>query len=419
MKRSLVFVSLVTPLLTQLACGARQTEAASPEPMAAASPPGAADNAESRSSGASSASGAELMLASEEGAKQAADPPGPQQAPVPAPPEARTPDDASAPSSPGAVDKAPMLDIEARLGIEVSDMRDAVERLHQQLQKSHGQLVEETFNNEDHQAPTANITLRIPAQGAQDFLKELESLGAIRTRQVSSRDVGKDYFDAQLRLQNLQRVIARLEEILALAKTVEETMKVETEIGRVRGEIEQLKGEIRWLKDRSSRATIHLELFAKRHWVDTGVSPEAKFYPGLRMTTMLDLRGAQGSQSTYGGGFSLRFSRHFSLDVDGLQSRLFGKGDLDRLMITAGGDLYSDYLGGGSRRWFNPYIGFRGGYSRVAGYNELVAGGALGFELYKSPVLLVDTEVRLYGAFGNHYGAHALVQPALGINVAF
>ena len=86
----------------------------------------------------------------------------------------------------------------------------------------------------------------------------------------------------------------------------------------------------------------------------------------------------------------------------------------------SGGDIYSDRLGGGRRRTFNPYVGLRAGYGRIASKDELVLGGVVGVELFKTKAFLLDAQFRGIGMFlGKEESPHVGLQSSLGANVAF
>ena len=146
--------------------------------------------------------------------------------------------------------------------------------------------------------------------------------GACCLGEINARDIGKDFFDAELRLENLQTTMRRYQEVLKVAKGVDEILRIESELGRLRGEIEQTKGNLRWLSDRAARATVHINLVTASHELVTDPAPpmpEAKLYPGLRLLQLTDFRGDQGNAGYLGAGVSATFSRHFSLQLDGLR----------------------------------------------------------------------------------------------------
>lgn len=320
----------------------------------------------------------------------------------------------------GAVaEPARMLDIEAHIALQVADVQHASAELRRLTLGSGGEVVEESLRDATS-AARGQLTLRVPSQAAHDLLQKIEGVGTVTSRQVTARDVGKQYYDASLRLENLSWSLARFEQILARASSVDEILRVEAEIARVRGQIEQIKGELRYLRDRTSRATIHISLLGPETVAPPPiVKPEAKFYPGLRLTMISDFWRETGNQRYAGGGVSLRVSRHLSLDIEGVRRASGGGSGLDLFLATLGGELYSDFLGAGRRRWLNPYLGFRAGYARLLGRNEVAAGGTLGLEIFKADFFTLELDARFYGMFGTSAGAHLAVQPALGANVAF
>jgi hypothetical protein len=329
-------------------------------------------------------------------------------------------------SSTGAVSPEPsagqiqvMMDIEANLAIEVRDVAASISEVRSLVASSGGQILQESLQDARRQRPTANLTVRIPSHGAFDFLARIESTGVVRSRHLNSRDVGKEYFDATLRVHSLEQVLDRYQQLLNKAASIDETLKIEEQIARVSSEIEKIKGELRWLRDRVARATIHLEIFAKGDWVEPVVTPEAKLYPGLRAAGSIDWRGDRPTQYGLGAGLSLRFSRNFSIDFDGFQNTQSPHGDLDLTLLTLGGEFYSDFLGAGRRRWLNPYLGVRGGYARVEGRDQFIVGGTLGMELFKSDPVTLSFDARFFEAFGGPLGNHLVIVPALGANFAF
>jgi hypothetical protein len=270
-------------------------------------------------------------------------------------------------------------------------------------------------------APTAQLTLRVPARAAHGLLDTLARVGTVRHRQLAVKDVGKQYYDATLRLRNLEALRARYEGILERADKVADILQVERELNSVLERIETLKGELRWLRDRAARATIHVTLVGprKESAAPTAGHADAKLYPGARLVYLADFWRDTGNARYWGAGVSVRFSRHFCIDLDGLRATgTHGRG-LDLLLLTLGGELYSDYLGGGKRSFLNPYIGFRAGYARVLSENEVAVGGTVGVELVKGRAATVDLESRVLGILGSDEGAHLALEPGLGLNVAF
>jgi len=311
-----------------------------------------------------------------------------------------------------------MLDIEGNVSLQVPKVRSALRTLREMTKRAGGVVTEERVDATSS-IGSAQVTLRVPSGKAQSMLEELDRLGKVLSQSVEAKDIGKEYFDAKLRLSSLEVTLRRYEEILTHASKVEEILRIEQELGRLRAEIEQVKGNLRWLSDRAARATLHVALHEQAAEVAGAVEePEAKFYPGVRLPALIDF-GRQGARGYLGGGLSLRMSRAISLDLDILKRPGSDAASPDAILATLGGELYSDRLGGGERRFLNPYLGWRVGYARFDHDNQALVGATLGLELYKNDWLGIDAEARNYLAFIGERGAHYVLNPALSARIAF
>ena len=156
--------------------------------------------------------------------------------------------------SSGVADKAqiagPMLIYTARLHLAVFETRKAMDAAEKLARDSGGYLVRRNDRT---------ITFRVPAGKFQGTLADVLKLGDLLHREVTARDVTEEFFDTQVRLQNLEAVRARFEELLKRAQKVEEALAVERELERVAGQIEQLKGRLKLLKELVAFSTITVE----------------------------------------------------------------------------------------------------------------------------------------------------------------
>jgi hypothetical protein len=341
----------------------------------------------------------------------------PAPAPTPASPQGTGGEVASASPGVAVAPRREMLDIEAHVNVQVTRVKAAVRTLHQLSERVGGVITSERIDASGRHS-AAHLTLRVPSSATQGLLQKLDELGTVTDQNVTARDIGKDYFDANLRLSSLETTLRRYEEILTRADKVEEILRIEQELGRLRAEIEQVKGNLRWLSDRAQRSTLHVHLSEQAPQIAATEQPEPKFYPGLRAAALFDV-GKLSEQTYAGGGLSLRASRSVSVDLDLLKR--FGSDERgpDALLATLGGELYSDLLGGGERRHLNPYLGWRVGYARFDSDNQALIGATLGLELYKSRWFGVDAEARNYLIFGGPRGLHYGLEPAISASVAF
>jgi hypothetical protein len=173
------------------------------------------------------------------------------------------------------------------------------------------------------------------------------------------------------------------------------------------------------MRDRAARSTVYVTLTLPKAKL-TAQREDVKLYPGLRLPYALDLEPEGGTSGYFGGGLSVMFVSQFNLDLD-LMTNVSPsrRGGVDLLTTTAGVELFSDLLGGGRRKYFNPYLGFRAGYVNLSGDSGAMLGGSTGAELVKTRAVTLDLGARVYALLGIRRGTHVLVQPALALNVAY
>jgi hypothetical protein len=91
-------------------------------------------------------------------------------------------------------------------------------------------------------------------------------------------------------------------------------------------------------------------------------------------------------------------------------------------LLTMTTATYSDFLGGGRRRFFNPYLGLRVGGASIDGNGGLAYGADVGVELVRFKLFLVEISGR---ALGIWYGEDStpktdvLLEGVLGVGVPF
>ncbi len=311
-----------------------------------------------------------------------------------------------------------MLDIEARVTLEVETISGATAKIRALVDSARGQVVNDVL--EDNSSSTgAALSVRVPSETVHWFLEALSRVGKLRSRKVETKDIGREYRDAQTLLRNLEETMQRYEQLLKKATTVKDMVTLEAALARVRTRLERVKGDLRYMRDRAARSTVYITLTADAD--SEAVAPEAKLHPGVRGVFALDFPTAGSSDSYGGAGFSLFFLRAFNMDADFL-GKLDGGGEsgIDLFIATLGSELYSDFLGGGKRPFLNPYLGFRAGYVRNLGVNELALGGSLGVELVKTSALTLDLHTRAYAFLGtSERGAHPVLEPGLALHFSY
>ncbi|HOG01847.1 MAG TPA: DUF4349 domain-containing protein [Clostridia bacterium] len=92
---------------------------------------------------------------------------------------------------------------------------------------------------------TANMTLRVPAEKAEDFVKGVQGLGTLMNFQDYTDDITDQYFDTDARLQVLKAELERLQSILVKTDNLADVIALEDRISSVMLEIEQLTGTLK------------------------------------------------------------------------------------------------------------------------------------------------------------------------------
>ena len=266
---------------------------------------------------------------------------------------------------------------------------------------------------------SATLQFRILPAEVDPFIAWLGQKGSIESSNLAASDVSREYFDQELRLRTLRVTLERLEKILVDRQNVAlaDVLAVEREMTRVRGEIEQLEGVHRYLADRVERATLDVHLSTRSEFVARAPAQSFMVAAHATMLHFADDDGAR-NRNRFGAGVRMLFGRRFDLALDVFPSR--GLDDRS-ILFSLGGALYSDFLGGGRRRFLNPYIGLLAGGAEVSGDGAFTAGASLGLELYRGPRLLLDLTTRaqilLYGK--DKRPSDTALQAALGVGMPF
>ena len=105
-----------------------------------------------------------------------------------------------------------------------------------------------------------SIRVKIPVKNSKDFLAEVEHLGEVLFREITSQDVTQEYRDLELKCKNLRALRDRFAELLKKAVKVEDILKIESELARLTTELEQATGELNVLKNSVDMATVNVKL---------------------------------------------------------------------------------------------------------------------------------------------------------------
>ncbi|MDX2092477.1 MAG: DUF4349 domain-containing protein [Kofleriaceae bacterium] len=339
-----------------------------------------------------------------------------------APPMVASAAQTGAPSgnAPGAVSDSmaipEALVIEGSLSVEVSEINDIVPTLRATVEGIGGRVVNEAVSGAET-SWSAHLKLRLPPEKVELVVAFLAGRGDITSKNVTATDVSKQLFDQALAIKNLRTTLDRLTVLMGSpGLQVAQILEIEKEMTRIRGQIDQLEGDQRFLKDRVAYATLDVSI-TRRDGAVVFDRPEAKFYPGVRATSLTLFDPGNRRRTRFGAGLVMHsFLRSFSLEVDVFQKE-YNEAHTEQstsVIATLGGAAYSDFLGGGKRRTLNPYIGMRVGYAYLD-TSRFALQAEAGVELFKHKYLVIDASARATSMFGKDFdlglvaGAGAIV----------
>ncbi len=179
--------------------------------------------------------------------------------PVPPPPPS------GAPAGPAAPPDTRKLIRNASVALEVAAFDPAVDALTAAAAQTGGGYVD-TVNSsrQTNGKRRGTIVIKVLPDRLDAFLARLHDLGEVKSQNVSTADVTKEYFDTEARLRNARRMEDRLLKLLDEAKgKLSEVLQVEKELGRVREDIEKMQGELQLYDSLVRFATVTIDLFEK------------------------------------------------------------------------------------------------------------------------------------------------------------
>jgi hypothetical protein len=144
--------------------------------------------------------------------------------------------------------------------VEVADSRAACEKLLSAIQTLGGYVggYNETVDGLGRRSVVMQV--RVPTERFDETLGELEPLGKVLQKQVTTQDVSEEYVDTDARARNLKATEERLLDHLTRSGKLDDILRIEQEVTRVREQIERLEGRLRFLNDRIQYSTIGITL---------------------------------------------------------------------------------------------------------------------------------------------------------------
>ncbi len=151
----------------------------------------------------------------------------------------------------------------ANISLQVDNINSAMEKISQLAENSGGYVVSSNLmqDNNDANNTTANISIRVPAQGLNNALTALKSLATQVTQEsVTGEDITQQFVDLQSQLNNLQTAKEQLAKIMAKAKETADVLSVFKQLSDVQGQIDVIQGQIKYYKESVAYSLININL---------------------------------------------------------------------------------------------------------------------------------------------------------------
>jgi hypothetical protein len=132
---------------------------------------------------------------------------------------------------------------ESNLSLLVKDVVDVRNKILDFVNKNSGYMVTAATSN-PQDAPTANLTVRVPATKLQDSLDYFHSLSIkVVSENLVGRDVTDQYMDIDTRIKLLESTKNRYEDILSRATIITDITNLTQQILSIQSQIDSYKGQ--------------------------------------------------------------------------------------------------------------------------------------------------------------------------------
>jgi hypothetical protein len=148
------------------------------------------------------------------------------------------------------------------LELTVKSPADAAEQI-RLMAESMGGYLEAAQIGGTKEAPTADVTIRVPATHFEDAKAGIRKLAArVQSEKTDAQDVTRQYVDMEARLRNLRAEEAQYLTIMKSAYKVDDLLEVTQKLSEVRGQIEQQQAEFQTLSKQVETVAITISLRA-------------------------------------------------------------------------------------------------------------------------------------------------------------
>ncbi|MDF6045590.1 DUF4349 domain-containing protein [Streptomyces sp. JH14] len=173
--------------------------------------------------------------------------------------------DRGAAGSDSAQKKSPSLTAshiirKASLSVEVGSVPKAVAAARAAAEGAGGLVASETTERIDATHEVSHLVLRVPQADYDAVLRELAGGGKLLSRTSEAKDVTDQVVDVESRIATQRASVDRVRKLMDRAEKITDVVALEGELSKRQAELESLLAQQESLKDRTTLATITLDL---------------------------------------------------------------------------------------------------------------------------------------------------------------
>ncbi|MFJ2244187.1 DUF4349 domain-containing protein [Streptomyces sp. NPDC087862] len=148
----------------------------------------------------------------------------------------------------------------AALSVEVRNVPKAAAVARSAAEGAGGLVADEKTERVDGTHDMSRLVLRVPQDEYEAVLKRLAGTGKLLSRTSSARDVTDQVVDVESRIATQRASVARVRKLMDQAEKLSDVVTLEGELSSRQASLESLLAQQASLKDRTTLATITLEL---------------------------------------------------------------------------------------------------------------------------------------------------------------
>ena len=142
-----------------------------------------------------------------------------------------------------------------------TDVSEARGRVDAVLARQRGRIADEnTVTDERGTVTSTHLVLRVPSDRFDRTMTDLAGVATLRSSTRKGEDVTTQVIDTEARIKAQQAGVRRLRDLVSRAATLPALLAVERELTARQGQLESLQQQRAYLADRTSQATITVDI---------------------------------------------------------------------------------------------------------------------------------------------------------------